>query len=59
MSDDDYISEMVKRGPIGRINLMWEVRKFDFFMRSRPRETGRLWVRLILRTSRVIVSLWH
>lgn len=31
MSDDDYISEMVKRGPIGRINLMWEVRKFDFF----------------------------
>lgn len=31
MSDDQYISEMVTRGPIGRIALMWEQRKFDFF----------------------------
>ena len=31
MRDDAYFSEMVKRGPLGRISLMWEVRKFDFF----------------------------
>ena len=31
MSDDQYISEMVKRGPVGRIALMWVERPFDFF----------------------------